>query len=146
MHGSALPRPRSGAGPALFRLVRFWARRWASGAAGSNRKVGHVLVVEALATAPEATIAGVARQVGVDRSVASRMAGEAESAGYVVRRTDARDARKVVLAHTTEGRTLLAEAHAWQDEVFSDLTADWTSEDRERFATYLVRLARQVGA
>jgi hypothetical protein len=37
----------------------------------------------------------------------------------------------------------LAAAHAYQDDVFAQLTAGWPAKDAARFATYLRRLADQ---
>src|SRR5262245_26764563 len=100
-----------GGGPALFRLVRFWSRRWAADAArqgaGDAGHVGHVLILEAIDAAAgagqggpgtggpgtggvgtggagtTAAIADVAVQLGLDRSNASRMLASAVAAGLV---------------------------------------------------------------
>jgi DNA-binding MarR family transcriptional regulator len=130
------------AGPALFRLVRFWARRWATQPAGAPH-VAHVQVLEALDAAAVPTIPAVADQLGLDRSVASRMVADAVAAGYVTRQPDPADARRVVLAATSAGRTLLGQARAWQQRVFQELTAGWSAADRERFGGYLVRLVHE---
>ncbi len=135
-------------GPELFRLVRFWSRRWAPQAAGRTGPdhVQHVQVVEAVHAAGGADVGvpAVAHQLGVDRSVASRMVGEAASAGYVRRRTSAADARRVEVALTEEGERLLAASHDWQQETFEDLVSGWSAADRRRLAGYLRRLAAEV--
>ena len=142
-------------GPALFRLVRFWSRRWARGVAhamgadvGGDAAVGHVLTVDAVAAsaAPGATIGDVARLLGLDRSGASRMVAAAEASGFLERRRSESDARVTRVRLTAEGDALIAAAEEWQRLAFADLTADWADEDRERFAGYLQRLAAQVGA
>ncbi|BCB76029.1 MarR family winged helix-turn-helix transcriptional regulator [Phytohabitans flavus] len=130
------------AGAALFRLVRFWGRRWAAQAAGQPH-VAHVQVLEALDAAAVPTIPAVGEQLGVDRSVGSRMVSEAVAAGYVERRPDPLDARRAVLAATDAGRELLEQARAWQQRVFLELTAGWSDADRERFGGYLRRLDQQ---
>jgi DNA-binding MarR family transcriptional regulator len=142
----------SGAGPALFRLVRFWSRRWLSNASqeltGEMRHIQHILVIEAVHTAqtsPDgATIATIAHQLGLDHSGASRMVRDATTAGYLTRATNPRDRRRASLKLTAQGRALLDGSHQWQRQTFDRLTADWTEHDRRQLATYLQRLARQL--
>jgi DNA-binding MarR family transcriptional regulator len=135
-------------GPALFRLVRFWSRRWAAGAAkdgtGDVAHVSHVLVLEAIdsaSTEGTVAIADVAVELGLDRSNASRMLADAVAAGLVKKTVSADDARRTELEMTAHGQSLLAAARAWQQETFASLVADWPREDACRFASYLVRLA-----
>jgi DNA-binding MarR family transcriptional regulator len=137
-------------GPALFRLVRFWSRRWAADAArdgaGDIAHVGHVLVLEAIdagAAAGSAAIGDVAAELGLDRSNASRMLAAAVSAGLVAKTTPPEDARRTELSMTADGRTLLTAARAWQQEVFAQMVAGWPAGDARRFADYLQRLAEQ---
>ncbi|BCB90624.1 MarR family winged helix-turn-helix transcriptional regulator [Phytohabitans suffuscus] len=130
-------------GAALFRLVRFWGRRWAPQAAGSPH-VAHVQVLEALDAAAVPTIAAVADQLGLDRSVGSRMVSEAVAAGYLQRRPDPLDGRRVLLGATDAGVTLLRQARAWQQRAFLEMTAGWSAADRERFGGYLRRLVREA--
>jgi DNA-binding MarR family transcriptional regulator len=115
-------------GPALFRLVRYWSRRWTTGvtpdAAGH---VGHVLALEAIDAASRggpAQIAAVAAELGLDRSNASRMLAAAVSAGLVTRATAPDDARRTELAITPAGAEVLAAARAWQEQTFVQLVAD----------------------
>ena len=136
-----------GAGRALFRLVRHWSRRWPASATGAPRQETNVVVaVDALAAggADAATVGGVAHQLGVDRSVASRLVADAVAAGLVERSTSSRDARRAAVSLTTEGAALLAHAEAWQEEAFARLTADWEDADRARLAGYLCRLAAET--
>ncbi|HEX4214569.1 MAG TPA: MarR family winged helix-turn-helix transcriptional regulator [Candidatus Dormibacteraeota bacterium] len=134
-------------GPALFRLVRFWSRRWAADPRrGLSGNVAHVLILEAIDTAAAdgpAAIAKVAAELGLDRSNASRMLADAVSAGLVAKTVAAGDARRAELAITAGGRTLLASARAWQGDMFARLVQDWPAEDARRFAGYLRRLASQ---
>jgi DNA-binding MarR family transcriptional regulator len=137
-------------GPALFRLVRFWSRRWAAGVAQGNGSdaghVGHVLVLEAIDAASRegtAQIGAVAVELGLDRSNASRMLASAVSAGLVTKMVSPQDARCTELAMTPAGKELLTAAHAWQAQTFAQLVAGWPAADARRFASYLVRLATQ---
>jgi len=140
------------AGPALFRLVRFWSRRWITRTAaeitGEMRQVQHILAVEAADTvrahSGEATVAAVAYQLGLDHSGASRMVRDATAAGYLTRATSPRDRRQTVITLTPQGQALLASSRQWQRRAFDQLTADWTDRDRRQLATYLHRLARQL--
>ncbi|MET8156641.1 MarR family winged helix-turn-helix transcriptional regulator [Sphaerisporangium sp. NPDC005289] len=146
-------------GPALFRLVRFWSRRWAGRASeeltGESRHVQHILVVEAVVTNASRAVAGedavvtvgtVAHQLGLDHSGASRMVRDAVEAGYLARATSERDRRRACLRLTESGEELLATARRWQRQAFDELTASWPEDDRRRFASYLRRLADDVGA
>jgi DNA-binding MarR family transcriptional regulator len=142
-------------GPALFRLVRFWSRRWARGvAAGAGDTAQHVLTVEAVissdargAADPDgATVGDVARRLGLDQSGASRMVAAAAAAGYVERSRATADGRRSVLRLTPAGRALIDSSRRWQRDTFAELTATWEEKDRAQFAGYLQRLAAEVGA
>jgi DNA-binding MarR family transcriptional regulator len=143
------------AGPAVFRLVRFWSRRWApdvverlSDDAPPAWTVQNLMVIEAIDTArrlaDEVIVADVARQLGVDRSVASRMITNAVDDGFVVRAASVHDARRASLTLTGEGQRFLASSHDWQRHSFDQLIAHWPAEDRARFSGYLLRLADEV--
>lgn len=130
--------------------MRFWSRRWTYATAAPSRTpepAQNVPVIEAVAASRgdgEVTVADVAYQLGVDRSVASRLVTDAAAHGYVRRDASPRDARRADIVLTTDGEALLEGAHAFQQRTFEDLVAEWPAEDRERFAGYLRRLADQV--
>jgi DNA-binding MarR family transcriptional regulator len=141
-------------GPALFRLVRFWSRRWARGVA---QEVGpdtslpqNVLVVDTVDTLRRdgvaATVGELARQLGLDHSGASRMVTAAAQGGYLERRRSTTDRRRTVLELTPHGRALLDASLHWQQAQFSELVAHWDERDRAAFARYLIRLARELQA
>jgi DNA-binding MarR family transcriptional regulator len=143
-------------GAALFRLVRYWSRRWILQASahvtkdvtGEQRRVQDILVLDAVAAAarrdPEVAVADVAHQLGIDRSGASRFVTAAVDHGYLERRPSASDARRAVLTLTPAGRELLAGSHAWQEQVYAELTSGWEPEDAARFAGYLQRLEAEL--
>jgi DNA-binding MarR family transcriptional regulator len=138
-------------GQALFRVVRFFSRRWTSSASqeltGHMRHVQHILTVEAVhAAAGEATVNAVAHQLGLDHSGASRMVRDAAEAGYLERVESEEDRRRTALRLTTAGKDLLSGAHQWQQRTFEDLTANWEDHDREQFAGHLRRMADELGA
>lgn len=133
-------------GPALFRLVRFWSRRWTNEASAAvSDHVQHILAVEAVHGAGEATVNGVARQLGLDHSGASRIVRDAAAAGYLTRTESEQDRRRTSLRLTGKGQELLDGARAWQSQVFDDLTATWDEHDKAQFAGYLRRLAGELG-
>lgn len=142
----------AGAGTALFRLVRFWSRRWSLRVAeqltGEQRRVQDVLVLEAVDTAArfsaDVSVADVANHLGIDSSGASRVVANAVERGYLQRAAAASDARRAVLTVTQAGQELITGAHAWQEDVFSRLTAGWEPADAARFAGYLSRLAEEL--
>ncbi|WP_258079834.1 MarR family winged helix-turn-helix transcriptional regulator [Nocardia cyriacigeorgica] len=143
-------------GPALFRLVRFWSRRWSNQALtrrvwepkGDLRRVQHIQVVEAVAAAlegnAEAAVTDVAEQLGLDHSGASRMVRDAVAAGYLARVDSIRDRRRSVVRLTVSGHELLTASHDWQRRCYDQLTATWNEHDRRRFAGYLQRLANET--
>jgi DNA-binding MarR family transcriptional regulator len=64
--------------------------------------------------------------------------------GYLERRPSASDARRAVLTLTPAGWELLAGSHAWQEQVFAQLTEKWDPEDADRFSGYLQRLESEL--
>jgi DNA-binding MarR family transcriptional regulator len=89
-------------------------------------------------------VAGVAEQLGIDRSGASRMITRATDHGLVAKFAANDDQRRVQLEITPAGHALLRDARAWQTATFQTLVADWELDDANRFATYLMRLADEV--
>jgi DNA-binding MarR family transcriptional regulator len=146
-----MPDEPTGGGPALFRLVRFWSRRWAGQAAaevvGEQRRLQDIQVVEAVAATggEEVSVADVAHQLGIDRSGASRFVADAVEHGYLRRGSAAADGRRAVLELTPAGRELLDGARAWQERVFGELTGHWPAADADAFARHLQRLADEIG-
>lgn len=135
-----------GAGSALFRLIRFWARRWPQKVAqetrGASRDVQRIVVVDTIAAARENQIVdvrAVAEALGVDRSVASRMISDVTQAGLVDRGTAAYDSRHSDLRLTDAGEELLAAARQWQESVFLRYTDGWPQSEREEFARLLIK-------
>ena len=108
----------------------------------------HVLAVEAVRTgdtSEEATVGTVAHQLGLDHSGASRIVRDATAAGYLARAASGADRRRAALRLTEAGRELLDGSRQWQRDAFTELTAGWSARDRQQFAAYLERLARELG-
>lgn len=136
----------------MFRLVRFWSRRWARGVAvGVDVEASlpqHVITLEAVnaCTGEDgATVGQVARQLGLDHSGASRMVAAVEAAGFVERSRSSVDGRRSVVRVTGAGQQLLEVSLRWQRQMFEELTIGWSEQDRQQFAGYLDRLASQLG-
>ncbi|MBV2363843.1 MarR family winged helix-turn-helix transcriptional regulator [Streptomonospora nanhaiensis] len=137
-----------GPGQTLFRFVRYWSRRWLSPtAAGIDPDRGRdVWVTEAVAArahgtgATGATVNDVADELGIDQSGASRLVAQATAHGYLRKTTSPDDGRRRVLVVTDSGHRLLRAAHAWQESVFADLTADWPEDDVRELHRMMRRL------
>jgi DNA-binding MarR family transcriptional regulator len=134
----------AGPGQALFRLVRFWSRRWTG--AGQTVELEHardVMITEAVASLSQrdgATVNAVANELGIDQSGASRFIAQAVQRGYLRKAPARQDARQRVLQVTPAGDELLRAAHEWQEGVFANLTAGWTEQDVRQLQGYLERL------
>lgn len=142
----------AGAGPALFQLVRFWSRRWIGRAANElsmdDMHVQDILVLDAVDAAArhqaEVSVTDVAYHLGLDHSGASRFVSAATEHGYLQRSPSTTDKRRIALTVTNEGLDLLIGSHAWQDDIYARLTADWDTHDAAQFANYLQRLAHDL--
>ncbi|WP_198940327.1 MarR family winged helix-turn-helix transcriptional regulator [Micromonospora sp. CB01531] len=80
-----------------------------------------------------ATVNAIAHEIGIDQSGASRLIKSATAAGYLVIAASATDGRRREASLTPAGRSMLAQAHRWQEDVFDQLTADWSEERRRDF-------------
>ena len=132
-------------GQALFAFVRFWSRRWTGVGLGADARRGRdVMVLEAIhaLTAGDrpTSINDVARELGVDQSGASRMVARAEQEGLVTRQAPGRIGAASTITSTAAGDKLLRQAHAWQNEVARQLTADWPDEDVRTLMELMERL------
>jgi len=125
-----------GPGQVLFHFVRHWSRR--SAAADTGGEQGRlVLVCEAVHAlrlrASPATVNAIAQEVGIDQSGASRLIKSATAAGYLVMAASAIDGRRREASLTSAGRSMLDQAHRWQEEVFVELTTGWSDKKRRDF-------------
>ncbi|MFF4875275.1 MarR family winged helix-turn-helix transcriptional regulator [Micromonospora sp. NPDC000668] len=126
-----------GPGQVLFGFVRHWSRRSATGDPGVAEQGRLVLVSEAVHCLTErgisATVNAVAHEIGIDQSGASRLIKSATAAGYLVMEASAADGRRREASLTPAGRSMLNQAHRWQDEVFDQLAAGWSEQRRREF-------------
>ncbi|MFC0507646.1 MarR family winged helix-turn-helix transcriptional regulator [Micromonospora costi] len=126
-----------GPGQVLFAFVRHWARRSSLGDPGAAEQGRLVLVAEAVHALTErgiaATVNAVAHEIGIDQSGASRLIKSATEAGHLSIEASRADGRRREVSLTGAGRSMLDEAHRWQEQVFDQLTADWSDGRRRDF-------------
>ena len=125
-----------GPGQVLFHFVRHWARKPVT--ADTNGDQGRlVLVCEAVhalsrrETPP--TVNAIAHEIGIDQSGASRLIRNATAAGYLVMTPSTADARRRETSLTPAGRSMLGQAHRWQEDIFAQLTTGWSDKKRRGF-------------
>ncbi|MEU3369923.1 MarR family winged helix-turn-helix transcriptional regulator [Streptomyces sp. NPDC006711] len=75
----------------------------------------------------------------LDKSTISRQIAGLERLGFIERVSDPDDQRIQLLRLTPAGTAKLAEAAELRRQAFHDRLADWTPEDLDRFAEYLLR-------
>lgn len=125
-----------GPGQVLFSFVRHWSRRAAS-AAPEAEQGRLVLVTEAVHSLAKRgvspTVNAIAHEIGIDQSGASRLVKSAITAGYLVMAESETDARRREVSLTPEGRSMLRQAHRWQEEIFAQLSAGWSEKRRREF-------------
>ncbi|WP_432898696.1 MarR family winged helix-turn-helix transcriptional regulator [Micromonospora matsumotoense] len=125
-----------GPGQVLFHFVRHWARRPVAADAGGDQ--GRlVLVCEAVQALSQrgipATVNAIAHDIGIDQSGASRLIKSATAAGYLAATASPADGRRRETSLTPEGRSMLDQAHRWQEDIFAQLTTDWNDTKRRDF-------------
>ncbi|WP_329444986.1 MarR family winged helix-turn-helix transcriptional regulator [Streptomyces canus] len=81
----------------------------------------------------------LAAHYALDKSTVSRQVAALERAGLVERRQDPEDHRVQVLLLTEAGRHILGQVTVSRRAAVGERLADWSQEDLERFAGYLVR-------
>lgn len=125
-----------GPGQVLFHFVRYWGRRAVAADAGGDQ--GRlVLVCEAVHALNRrgtlATVNAIACEVGIDQSGASRSIKSATTVGYLVMAASPADGRRREASLTPAGRSMLDQAHRWQEEIFAQLTTGWSDKKRRDF-------------
>jgi DNA-binding MarR family transcriptional regulator len=91
--------------------------------------------------AGEITVGGVAEQLAVDPSVASRLVTECINDGYLVRKASQRDGRRTVLELSEEGVRLRDGFRRQHRQAFIKITHDWPELKRLTFARLLIEYA-----
>lgn len=86
--------------------------------------------------------ADLAEQFLLDKSTISRQVGALERLGYLEREVDPGNRRNHILHATSAGRTAARKAERSRREAFDERFADWTDEDVQALAGYLIRYNR----
>lgn len=114
---------------------------------GRRIDLAKIMACQAIADAVESpcgggmpTVKDVAVALDLEHSTASRLLGEAEVEGLVVRGTDLADRRRTTLALTETGQMVVAESAVLRWRIMGDLLAGWTSQDVQTLATLLGRV------
>lgn len=114
---------------------------------GRRIDLAKIMACQAIADAAESpcgggmpTVKDVAVALDLEHSTASRLLGEAEVEGLVVRGTDSADRRRTTLALTETGRMVVTESAALRWRIMGDLFAGWDPGDVQTLATLLGRV------
>jgi len=91
--------------------------------------------------AGEITVGGVADQLAVDPSVASRIVTECINDGLLVRKASQRDGRRTVLELSEDGIRLRDQFRSQHRQAFTKITHDWPESKRLTFARLLIEYA-----
>jgi DNA-binding MarR family transcriptional regulator len=130
-----------GPGQVLFSFVRHWSRRSSGAGTEQGRLVLVTEAVHALASRGiAATVNAIGDEIGIDQSGASRLVRAATAAGLLAMRAPDHDGRRRHATVTPSGHALLADAHAWQEQVFDRLTDGWSPERRRDFQQAMTEL------
>src|SRR5215470_2197540 len=87
----------------------------------------------------QTTVTGLGRHLGLDQPRASKLAGQAITAGLLRRVADQHDGRRSLLELTAGGRAYLDRVHQYRRSQFTAAMSGWTDDDREAFADLLTR-------
>lgn len=79
------------------------------------------------------TVNAIAREIGIDQSGASRLIKSATAAGYSAVVASPADGRQRGASLTSAGRSMLDQAHRWQEDIFAQLTTGWSDKKRRDF-------------
>lgn len=104
------------------------------------------LALRLLDTTGPAGINEIADHLRLDASTVTRQVLAMEAAGFVTRERDEHDGRRAVVTMTPAGTTALAETRAARADVYADILADWSPDDRRRLADLLTRLNDDLDA
>lgn len=149
MHMAAFdlpPHPLNGLDRALLEVRRLvnrpGYRRRLLGPLGRRIELSTVRILHAVdqASAPPPSIGTVAATLAIDPSTSSRLVDQRVTEGLLSRSPDPDDRRRLVLALTPAGRTLLDELAASRTAMLEEVTADWTSADIVMLERLLLRL------
>jgi len=131
---------------AIRRLVRHL--RLADRAAQSELGISgaQLFVLAELGKTAALSLNDLAARTRTDQSSVSVVVSRLVDAGLVTRERDARDARRLVLNLTKNGRAMLQRAPSIAQETIVSVVERFTAADRKRFADSLTALVDALGA
>jgi DNA-binding MarR family transcriptional regulator len=94
----------------------------------------------------EATVGGIAFQLSIDASVASRMVTDCVKAGLLLRTASQADGRRTVLELTPAGFALRDQFRNQHRQAFELITSAWPDSERLEFARLLRKYADATAA
>jgi DNA-binding MarR family transcriptional regulator len=113
----------------------------------SRKDLTRNLVINIVDESPtEVTVGGLAEQLSVDPSVASRMVSDCIASGHLVRAPSQADGRRAILHITPAGLALRDRFRSQQRQAFEHITRDWPDEERLQFARLLLRYSEATAA
>ena len=86
------------------------------------------------------TVNAIAHEIGIDQSGASRLIKSATAAGYLAMAASPADGRRREASLTPAGRSMLDQAHRWQEDIFAQLTTGWSDKKRHNFQQAMTNL------
>lgn len=86
----------------------------------------------------ETTVGGIAEQLAVDPSVASKMVTDCINGGFLERRASQQDGRRTVVVLTRKGIQLRDQFRSQHRQAFVQITQDWPEHKRLQFARLLI--------
>lgn len=101
-------------------------------------------VAELRATHATVSVKDVATELDLEHSTVSRLLGEVEEDGLLVRGTDPADRRRTTVELTDLGRAVVTDATAMSRFFTRILLAEWAREDVEALTALMGRLAETV--
>lgn len=101
-------------------------------------------VAELSATRATVSVKDVATELDLEHSTVSRLLGEIEEDGLVIRGSDPTDRRRTTVELTDLGRAVVADATAMTRLFTRILLAEWPREDVEALTGLMSRLAETV--
>lgn len=145
---------------AFTRLRRLMIRPAASllplPSTGRRVDLAKIMACQAVADASESplssgrvaqpTVKDVAAALQLEHSTASRLLGEAEGEGLLVRSTDPADRRRTTIVLTDLGRTVVRESAAIQSHVLGTALAEWEPAEIRTLARLVERFAGSLHA
>ncbi len=103
------------------------------------------VVAELTGSGGQVTVKDVAAALELEQSTVSRLLGEAEADGLVVRGGDPADRRRTTVSLTFLGRQVVADSAAIRRSMMRTVLADWDRADVETLARLMTRLADAIG-